>query len=376
MRILIDSRMIQKSGIGRYIQMLVRNMLDEYPHLQVILAGLPQSNQAFSACLEPALQSRISSVVYSAPVYSLAEQLQGRKLINQKVSADLVHIPHFNAPWSLPANSVVTIHDLIPFLRTTPRNHLQVVAGRLVLNNAVKKAARVIVISKATAQDLIQYLPADSWQDKIRVVSQGVSSDFKPLPREQVEAFKSRHRLQRYLLFVGNRAAHKNLVRLLHAFARLQSEFPDLQLVIAGKRLSVPDEVDKSIHRLGLKLVKEWQGCSDQDLHHLYCGAEMLVFPSLYEGFGLPPLEAMACGTPVTVAASASLPEVVGDAGLYFDPRQPEEIAHQASRLLNDSTLRESLRERGLSRAAMFTWHKTAQQTMAVYEEVIKGVRS
>lgn len=375
MRILLDSRMIEKSGIGRYIQMLVTAMLEEYPHLQMVLAGYPQHYQDFIAKINDNLRVRLSAAVFDAPIYGLAEQLQGCKIINTHRHLDLLHIPHFNAPWNLPPHSVVTIHDLIPFKREFPRNHLQVRAGRMVMMNALVKAGRIIVISKATAQDLVQDYPQGAWQDKIRVVPQGVSADFRPLPRAQIEAFKARHHLQRYLLFVGNRASHKNLERLLIAYALLLDKFPGLQLVIAGRRLASLDEVDKAKRKLGLKMVREWEECSDADLLSLYCGAEMLIFPSFYEGFGLPPLEAMACGTPVVVSECASLPEVVGEAGLYFNPLQPNDIAHQASRLLVDSTLRDSLRAKGLARASAFTWQKTAQQTMAVYQEISRGVR-
>lgn len=373
MRILLDSRMLQNSGIGRYIQMLAQTMLEEYPQSHLVMAGSRQHNREFIAKLNPAVQSRISSVVYDAPIYSLAEQVKGLSIIKQN-NTDIIHIPHFNAPWKLPPNSVVTIHDLIPFKRQAPRNHWQVTAGRVMLMNAAQKAARIIVISRATANDLIEDYPSVAWQNKIRVVPQGVSADFKPLLLEQVRAFKSRHGLQRYLLFVGNRASHKNLERLLVAYAILLDKYPGLQLVVAGRRLANPDAVDKARLRLGLKQLWEWEDCSDADLGQLYCGAEMLVFPSLYEGFGLPPLEAMACGTPVVVAQSASLPEVVGDAGLYFDPLQPEDMARQIARLLDDGNLRDSLRARGLLRAAMFSWQQTARQTMEVYREVAKGV--
>lgn len=375
MRILLDSRMIEKSGIGRYIQMLVIAMLEEYPHLQIVLAGYPHLNQDFIAKINANLRGRISASVYNAPIYGLTEQLQGRKTVNTHRHLDLLHIPHFNAPWNLPQHSVVTIHDLIPFKCEFPRNQLQVRAGRMVLMNALAKAGRIIVISKATANDLVQDYPRGAWQDKIRVVPQGVSADFRPLPQTQIDAFKAQHHLQRYLLFVGNRASHKNLERLLIAYALLLDRFPGLQLVIVGRRLASPDDVDKAKRKLGLRMVREWEECSDADLLSLYCGAEMLIFPSFYEGFGLPPLEAMACGTPVVVSECASLPEVVGEAGLYFNPLQPTDIASQVSRLLVDSTMRDSLRAKGLVRASAFTWQKTAQQTMTVYEEIARGVR-
>ncbi len=375
MRVLLDSRMIQNSGIGRYIHMLTFTMLKAYPQLQVVLAGLSGHNQELIKSLDTAQRRQTEAASFEAPIYSVSEQVQGRQIIRKHADVDVVHIPHFNAPWNLPANSVITIHDLIPFKRQAPRNHLQIAAGVMVLKNSLKKAGRVIAISPATANDLLQDYPSRALQEKIRVIPLGVSPDFFPRPQQEIDAFRGRHHLHRYILFVGNRAPHKNLKGLLQAYAMLLEKHPELQLVIAGKRLTLPDEVDITKHQLGLNMIREYENCSDEDLHRLYCGAEMLVFPSLFEGFGLPPLEAMACGTPVVVSNTASLPEVVGDAGLYVDPTQAADIAGKVELLLSDQNLRKSLGFKGCGRAALFNWQNTATATMTVYQEVAKGFK-
>jgi len=375
MRILLDSRMIRISGIGRYIYMLTATMLTDYPQLQVVLAGFSIHNQEFIGQLGEVQQKQIETAVFEAPIFSIAERLKGMQVINKHRDVDLVHIPHFNAPWNLPANSVVTVHDLIPFKlkRMGPRNPLKHRAGKIVLENSLKKAGRIITVSQATARDLLQSYPDPALQEKIRIIPLGVSPEFFPLPHQEIKAFKARHHLQHYLLFVGNRSPHKNLKRLLKAYAMLLEKYPALQLVIAGKRTVLPDEVDMVKKQLGLNMVREYENCSDKDLHSLYCGAEMLVFPSLYEGFGLPPLEAMACGTAVVVSNTTSLPEVVGDAGLYVNPLQTADIAEKVDMLLSDPTLRNRLQAQGCQRAAMFSWHNTARATMAVYQEILKG---
>ncbi len=372
LRILIDSRMIYNTGIGRYIQSLILEGIQYSDQVTFIMAGKPDQIKPFcEANFVSDKICQIETVPFNSSLYSWGEQLKGGYQLVRCSEADVVHIPHFNGPWFLPDSSVITLHDLIPFLHIEHRNYFKLTAGKQVLRNVLRKAARVIVISEHTRADLIKMFPDLSLDHKVRLIYQGVSKKFVPSPDHEVEAFKKEYGLGRYILYVGNRSAHKNLGRLLKAYQLLQADFPEVQLVIAGGHQKGENEVGLLIRQMGLNGVREWERISDRTLLNLYSGAEVFVFPSLYEGFGLPPLEAMACGTAVVAAHTSSVPEVVGEAGIYVDPYDAESIAGGIAKLLGDSCLRDRLRQKGLKRAAMFTWENTFQQTLAVYEEVI-----
>jgi len=366
--------MIYNTGIGRYIQSLILEGVNYSDRITYIMAGNPDQIRPFCEThLTNDKMHRIEIVPFTASLYSWKEQLKGGYQLGRCCGKDIVHIPHFNGPWFLPDNSVITIHDLIPFLYIGKRNYFKSAAGKQVLRNVLRKAARVIVISEHTRADLMKMFPDLSLDHKVRLVYQGVSKKFVPLPGHEVEAFKKERGLGRYILYVGNRSPHKNLGRLLKAYQLLQADFPEVQLVIAGGREKGGNEVGLLKRQMGLDGVREWERLSDRKLLNLYSGAEVFVFPSLYEGFGLPPLEAMACGTAVVAARTSSVPEVVGEAGIYVNPYDAESIAGGIAKLLGDAGLRDILRQKGLKRAAMFTWENTFRQTLAVYEEVIAG---
>jgi glycosyltransferase involved in cell wall biosynthesis len=321
---------------------------------------------------EPAVAGRVSGLRrFAAPIYSVQEQVLGSMiLLGEGRPGRVVHFPHYNAPWVVPPQSVVTVHDLIHFRVPGDHGWLKAELARTVLTNVVRKARLVIVPSRATAADLVEVLPEAA--DRIRLIPHGVSPTFAPLPAGETESFKRERGLGQYLLYVGNRKSHKNLGRLLRAYRLLREESPGLQLVIAGKKFEAEDEVDRLRRELKLDGLREWEPAGDEELRRLYCGAAVFVFPSQYEGFGFPPLEAMACGTPVASARATSLPEVVGEAGVYFDPRDVEDLAQTVSRVLSDDELRSSLRQLGLTRSGSFTWERTARATLAVYGEVCR----
>ncbi len=374
MKILFDCRMLFMSGIGRYI----RDILAYLPKLagdtQLVLVGDPEQIRDFLG-RQPELRKIINRVThFRAPIYSMAEHVHGSLLLNRfRRQIDLFHFPHYNVPWMEPENSVVTVHDLIHFHFPEYYGGVKVKLAKGVLENAVKKASRIIVDSQATANDLVQMFPG--MNEKVRIIHIGVSEFFGPQPVETVDAFKKQQNLGQYLLYVGNRKPHKNLERLLKAYAGLKTKFPALQLVIVGKRFDEQDEVTRLIKELRLENVVEIERASDNEILHLYCGAEALVLPSLYEGFGLPPLEAMACGTPVVVSNTSSVPEVVGEAGVYVDPYNVVDITRGVYQVLTDQNLRHHLREKGLVQARLFTWEKTTRQTLEVYQEVVERPR-
>ncbi len=270
---------------------------------------------------------------------------------------------------SLP--TVLTVHDLI--FRHLPEHHKPL--NRWYLNWTLplycRRATHVIAISECTRQDLTAAY--DVPPEKISVIHEAADPRFAPQTPDRVAEVRRRYGLpERYLLFVGTIEPRKNLTRLLHAFEVLKRERLSDGLVIVGKRGWLYGdffaELDRSPAREGVILPGY---VPDEDLPAIYAGAQALAFPSLYEGFGLPALEAMASGTPVACSGTSSLPEVVGDAALTFDPIDEEAIIAALRRLLGHTGLQRELAQRGVERAARFSWDRVAAETEAVYERVI-----
>jgi glycosyltransferase involved in cell wall biosynthesis len=282
--------------------------------------------------------------------------------------AALVHVQYFVAP-RLPAPCVVTVHDL----SFTRRPELFGWRDRLLLGglvpSSVRRARHVIAVSEFTRGDLIDRYGIDP--ARVTAIRNGVAERFHP-DAEAARAARARYGLERpFVLFVGALQPRKNAIVLVDAFARLRDR-PGLELVVAGGDRGGLAELRERVGRLGLTGRVRLLGHVPEDaLPGLYGAAELLAFPSLYEGFGLPALEAMACGTPVCASSTTGLGEAVGDAGLTFDPTSVEELTTAIDMLLEDAALRESLRTAGLARAARFSWRRSAEATAAVYRAAL-----
>jgi len=306
-------------------------------------------------------------------VRALWEQLVQPQAL-RRVGADLAHGPVFVGPLLASCPFVVTVHDL-SFMRFP---HFFHPAKRLYLSTltraSVRRARRVIAVSAHAAQETSKLLGVE--RGKIDVVYHGVDARFEPLPAEEVAAFRVAKQLPpRFVLFVGTLEPRKNLVRLLEAFARLKRS--DLSLVLAGGRGWYDDEVFARVERLQLQGRIVCPGyVPAEELSLWYNAAEVFAYPSLYEGFGMPVLEAQGCGVPVLTSNLSSLPEAAGNGALLVDPRSVEAIAEGLERLLEDKHLREALRRRGLAHAAGFCWHKTAAETVAVYQRALAEGRT
>ncbi|MHB8761292.1 MAG: glycosyltransferase family 4 protein [Coriobacteriia bacterium] len=353
MRVLLDCRMATWGGIGRYCQGLVRALVQ--------LRGLDLVQMVAPASLVPAPDSEVVEAVEHP--FSVAGAIEfGR--IARRMAPDVTHALHFPVPLPAAHPLVVTIQDITPLL--VP-GVMPSAAKRAVyhfkLRRAIAVADRVLTPSRCTAEDVTAFMPSAA--PKVRPILLA-ADDFTAGPMGALPGWLVG---RRYVLSMGNTKLHKDLPTLLRAFAALDEE--DLLLVLAGKD---PGGYAASI--LGgdpaAVRVRFTGSISDDTLRALYAGAVLLAFPSRYEGFGLPPLEALSLGTPVVVAAAGSLREVVGDAGLMVAPADPAALAGAMGLLLRDRALAERLRARGYQRAAEFSWRHTAEQTAVVYREVAR----
>jgi glycosyltransferase involved in cell wall biosynthesis len=295
--------------------------------------------------------------------------LQARRL-----GLDVVHDPTGVTPFLFGAGgarSVVTVHDVFTWSCPGHSTLLDTLIYRHWLPRVLPGVDAVITVSQASRNDIIRFLGIPA--PKVWVVYEGVSLRYRPSSQEEIAGIQSRYSLPHgYLLFVGSVERRKNLPRLLPAYARLRQGGETRPLVVAGVKRGGVDKIGALLQDLDLRPHVLFTGyIPEADLPALYRGADLFVFPSLYEGFGLPPLEAMACGTPVVCSNAASLPEVVGDAAITVDPYDVEGLAEAMRRVLGDAALREELREKGLARARQFTWERTARETVAVYRQVL-----
>jgi glycosyltransferase involved in cell wall biosynthesis len=287
-----------------------------------------------------------------------------------RTGIDFLHAT-FTPPPISPKPYVFTNHCLSSF--THPEFYDDAIRFRLnaLISNGLRKARRVICVSENT-----RALTAELFKtplERMSVVPNGVSEEFRVLPQQAARTrLRTRYGIDyHYLLYVGKLEKRKNIVRILEAYAQLRDRaHRDVKLLLVGRRTPTSDGIDETLARLQLHGdVIEPGYVDDGDLPAFYNAAEAFVFPSLWEGFGIPVLEAMACGTPVITANVSALPEVAGDAALLVDPYSADAIAEAMHDVLSRPELRNSLRERGLARARLFSWTRTAEQTLATYRE-------
>jgi len=356
--IAIDARMASASGIGTYLRGLVPALYQ----LQTDREELVLIKSEGEADLHPGRTLTVKS-----GIYNLREQMVIPKAC-RALSAQLLHSPHYNIPVLMTRRCVVTVHDLIhlkfpQFLRSP----LARAYAHFFFKTVIPRTRAVLTVSEHTKKDLIEMLGIPAGH--ITVANPGVPAQFQPQTSEQIAQTLRAFGLQRdYFLYVGNLKEFKNVQFLVKGYKILNEKLTDCPpLVIVGRNF-IPG-FDKQLEAMpSIRWLKEVEPAM---LPSLYAGALGLVFPSLYEGFGFPPLEAMACGTPVICSASASLPEVVGNAALLIDPRSTDSLLQAMLRLQQDSSLRRDLRSLGLQRAAQFSWKTLAEKTFSVYRQCL-----
>jgi len=378
MRIGIEGKVLTPriGGIGRYAIQLIDALLalsSQRDHdLEFVIFTAPQTDRNYLESIRASRCERFrrikSTLLRSSMLLAVGAR---REQIDVWHGLDQSGIPL----WDRVGKSVVTIHDVIPLVLpwAFSRRHRWVLATAL--GRIRKQAEQVIVPSAAVAEDVVRYLQIE--QERISVIPMGCDPRFQPSIAPVQAPIRRRYDLpERYILFVGTLEPRKNVKALLQAFAHLAAEQPqdDLKLVIVGRPGWGSENYVGMVAALGLQNAVRFPGFVDDDhLPDLYRGALLFVYPSLYEGFGLPVLEAMACGIPVITSNRSSLPEVAGDAALLVDPTQAEALAAAMSALLHDDALRQALRAKGLARAATFTWEVVAQRTVDVYRTVSRG---
>jgi alpha-1,3-rhamnosyl/mannosyltransferase len=353
-------------GIGRYVFNLARAMLPLLENDQKLIL-LHDPSQSSPWELPELIGIEVEVVDLPLSPFALRQQWLIPGLL-QRLKADVYHSPYYLMPYWPGVSTVLTIYDLIPLLYP----HYSSARARMIFRwataLALRAARQIVVISEATRCDLLAIYPLSA--KRVTPIPLAAAPIFKPASSQAEADIRSRLNLpERYALYLGSNKPHKNLVRLVEAWARLQPQ--PFALLIAGAWDPRYPQARQQAEALALGQAIQFLGpVADRDLPALYSGAIFFVFPSEYEGFGLPVLEAMACGTPVACSNTASLPEVAGDAALMFDPTQVDDIARALASALSDAELRTDLRERGLRRAAHFTWERTAWETLKVYKEL------
>ena len=369
MKIGIDARMYSSSftGIGRYTHELIKHLVRIDKDNTYVIFLNEKEFEHFS--IEAA---NITKVQVDAPHYSVKEQTVFLKEI-LKHKIDLMHFTHFNAPLLYNKPFVVTIHDLTPsFYKGKKRvNPLERMGYNIVVKNSIKKSKHIIAVSENTKKDIqkLFQIPAE----KISVIYEAVGEEFKQVQdQESLKQTKQKYSLSRpFLLYTGVWRDHKNVTGLIKAFGELRKQDQDIDLVITGKEDPYYPEVKELPKQLGVeKFVRLVGFVSEQELIDLYNLATLFVFPSLYEGFGLPVLESMACGTPVVASNVSSIPEVCGEACMLFNPEDTNDMANKIQQVLQDKELQEKMIEQGFTNLKKFSWGKMVQETLQVYQKI------
>ncbi|MBM3802613.1 MAG: glycosyltransferase family 4 protein [Acidimicrobiia bacterium] len=372
MRIAFDVRKLNDFGIGTYIHNLVLNLAQLDHQSEYLLIGHDRDRSELGAL--PANFSFLFDRTHNSGFWNdfvLPYRLG-------KLGIDILHTPHYRSPRMLRCKSVITIHDcghiLFPNYASSKAAHDQ---ARKATRRSIKQASHILTVSEATQRDLIRLFSVP--EDKITVVYNAIDERaVLPSDLDEQKRVLERYQIQDlFLLYAGNIKPHKNIARLIEAFSVLKAELKDneawknLKLFIVGDELSKHQFLRRTVIRSGVQHDVRFFGYVPYEtLKVFYKSAEIFVFPSLYEGFGLPPLEAMANGTPVLTSNVSSLPEVMGNAALLVNPENVFEICKGLKRLLFDSNFRAELIARGIEQSRLYSWKKSAELVLQTYRKV------
>ena len=362
----------QRSGVGYYTSNLLSALAEMQPDWEYLL----YSNRPLNGLESSLPHARQVEQRY----FPQSRWLWMQAILPGTIQSSQPHLCHFTnalAPLWQPAPYVLTIHDASLFVygRYHPRaRHLTM---RLTLPLIARRAEAIITVSEHSRSDLIRVLSLEP--EKIHGVYEAAADKFRPVDDERaLDALRRKYKLPtNFVLYVGTLEPRKNLLRLVRALKQVREEGLDYHLVLAGPMGWMMETFEREVQQTGLENAVHYVGyVPSEDLPALFSLATVFAFPSLYEGFGLPPMEAMACGTPVLTSNRSSLAEICGDAAYLVDPQSEEAIAAGLSTLLRDEELRRALRARGFERVTHFSWQRAARETSAVYERVVRNGES
>ncbi len=365
----IDARMYgyAQTGIGNYIRHLLKYIFELDKENSYVIFLSPEEYDNFELPNE-----RIRKIKVSAKWYGWKEQILFPFEL-YKENLDLMHFTHFNSPVLYFKKSIVTIHDITPYFFPghKMKSFIRKIGFRTVFFSSVKKASKVIAVSKSTKNDIVNHFKIS--KNKIKVIYEGVDEQFK-VHNEIPAAFLKGEATKPFIFYTGVWRNHKNLIGLIKAFGILKNKYKlNHQLVLGGKEDPYYPEVRRAWGKLGLEKEIIRTGFIDQEkLPLFYNAAEISVIPSFYEGFGLVGLESMACGTPVVSSNKTSLPEILDDAAIYFNPNNPEEMAEKMKLVLTDKKLYNELREKGFKQIRKYSWEKMGKETMEIYKKILE----
>jgi glycosyltransferase involved in cell wall biosynthesis len=370
LRIGIDIRSLvfTRAGINRYTENLIRSLLEIDVANEYALFSNTKS------CYDWSSYSNAQEVIVRLPHFGrITEKIWEEILLPPNLKRmDVFHSPRYMLPKKKPCKFVVTVHDLafkkLPhiFVKRTVKYFSNL------LEDSIQKADKIIAVSHNTKEDLLRLFNVRD--DKVEVIYEGVNENYKVTTDcETLEHARSKYSLpEKFILYVGTIEPRKNLVGLIKAFHKLKEKKAiEHRLVIAGGKGWLYNDVFEAVERLGLTQDIIFTGyVEESELPTLYNLSDLFVYPTLYEGFGLPVLEAMACGVPVICSEVSSLPEVAGNAAIVVNPYDSDEIAEAIAHILENSSLKDTLIEKGIRRASMFTWQETARETLNLYQKL------
>jgi glycosyltransferase involved in cell wall biosynthesis len=357
--ITIDARWINTSGIGTYLKNILPGVIESFPNIDFCLLG----DLSVLGAQKWTKKTNVRLISVSSSMYSVAEQFEIVRKIPKETS--IFWATHYNIPLFYRGRILVTVYDLFHLARPELVGGLHKRLYAKVMFTAVRyRAAAILTISRFTKDEFIRLTDGDI--KNIFPIHLGIADDWFHIPKANKIYSKE------YILFVGNVKPHKNIRTLIKAFGLIYKDIPH-DLIIVGKRegfITGDQFVAQEAKRLGDRV--QFTGyVKDKELHQYFANADALVFPSLYEGFGFPPLEAMAAGCPVLVSNVASMPEICGDAAVYFNPYSPDDIATKLADVLTNEYLRESMRIKGYEQARSFVWSKCVKQTCDVISALL-----
>lgn len=365
MKIAVDGLIIdkKKAGIGQYGYNLIEELKNN-------------KDYEFTFILQEFLEHNYNNSIKRKNYVCSKERIIDEQLIlpSKYNSFDLIHFLDYSSPL-IPMNVpfIVTIHDLAYYKYPDTFSKGSLLLKKILSPISIKRAAQIITVSDNTKCDILEYFDVPS--EKINVIYPAVKNFKRESDMEKIRSLKEKYGIKgKYILGVGTIEPRKNLIRLVRAFKNISYDFNDFSLVLIGKKGWLTEPIFKEFNDEKIKdKIIFTDYVPQKDMSFLYSAADIFVYPSIYEGFGLPPLEAMSCGTPVIVSDNSSLQEVVGSAGVYVNALSTESIENGIRKLLNDENLKLELIEKGYEQSKKFNWENTYKEVLKVYKKILEG---